>query len=145
MATATFDTLKHANALKAAGMPSDQAEALIASLSEVFQSNFKELATKEDVQRASVEIRQEFAGKLDSVKQELTGKHDTGKQEFNGKIDAVKQELLAKIDSFKQELNAKIDTTAAKLNGEIALLKWMMGINLTVTVGILIRLFFFRP
>lgn len=112
MATATFDTLKQANALKAAGMPSDQAEALVASLSEVFQTNFKELATKEDVQRASTEIRQAFAAKLDNT---------------------------------KQELNGKIDTTAAKLNGELALIRWMLGINLTVTVGILIRLFFFRP
>ena len=45
---------------------------------------------------------------------------------------------------FTPELDAKIDTTAAKLNGELALIRWMLGINLTVTVGILIRLFFFR-
>lgn len=134
MASATFDTLKHANALKAAGMPPGQAEALVASLSEVFQSNFKELATKEDVQRASAEIRQE-----------LGGKHDSLKQELNTKIDATEHKLDAKIDATEQRLNAKIDTTAAKLNGELALLRWMLGINLTLTVGVLIRLFFIRP
>jgi hypothetical protein len=123
MATGTFDTLKHANALKAAGMPSDQAEALVGTLSEVFQSSFKELATKEDVQRASAEVR----------------------QEFNAKIDNAKQELNAKIDAAKQELNAKIDTSTAKNDGQFTLLRWMLGINLTVTTGILIRLFFFRP
>ena len=52
MAVATFDTLKFANALKAAGVPDKQAEAEAAVLSEVMQANFKELATKEDLTAA---------------------------------------------------------------------------------------------
>ena len=49
MATATFDTLKFANKLKAAGVPPEQAEAEAAVLSEVLEVNLKELATKEDL------------------------------------------------------------------------------------------------
>jgi hypothetical protein len=46
MATVTFDTLKFANKLKAAGVPPEQAEAEAAVLSEVLEVNLKELATK---------------------------------------------------------------------------------------------------
>lgn len=45
MTTITFDTLRYANRLKAAGVPSEQAEAL----AEVFQNNLKELATRGDL------------------------------------------------------------------------------------------------
>jgi hypothetical protein len=49
MAALTFDTLKFANKLKAAGVPPEQAEAEAAALSEVLEVNLKELATKEDL------------------------------------------------------------------------------------------------
>lgn len=51
MALAAFDTLKVANRLKAVGVPPAQAEAEAEVLSEIFESNLKELATKEDLQR----------------------------------------------------------------------------------------------
>lgn len=43
MAVATFDTLKFANTLKAAGVPDKQAEAQAVAFAEVIQANFKEL------------------------------------------------------------------------------------------------------
>jgi len=42
MATITFDTLKFANQLKIAGVPSVQAEAEAKALSEVFETNLSE-------------------------------------------------------------------------------------------------------
>jgi len=44
MSTLTFDTLKFANRLKTAGVPPVHAEA--EALSEVFETNLSELATK---------------------------------------------------------------------------------------------------
>jgi hypothetical protein len=41
-------------------------------------------------------------------------------------------------------LNAKIDTLAAKYDGQITHLKWMLGLVITLNVGVLIRLFFVR-
>lgn len=96
MAVATFDTLKYAKALKAAGVPSDQAEAQTDALQEAFQVNLKELVTKDDLKLAIT------------------------------------------------ELTAKIDSSATSLKSETSLLKWMLGVNVTVTVGILIRLLVFR-
>ncbi|WP_333873290.1 hypothetical protein [Methylobacter sp.] len=45
MTTITFDTLKFANTLKAAGVPSAQAEAEAVALSEVLEVNLKDLVT----------------------------------------------------------------------------------------------------
>ena len=47
MAAITFDTLKFANKLKAAGVPDKQAEAEAEALSEALEVNLKELVTKE--------------------------------------------------------------------------------------------------
>ncbi len=49
MSTLTFDTLKFANQLKAAGVPAVQAEAEAKALSEVFETNLSELATNKDM------------------------------------------------------------------------------------------------
>ena len=49
MVAITFDTLKYANRLKAAGVPDKQAEAEAEVLSEALEVNLKELATKEDL------------------------------------------------------------------------------------------------
>lgn len=111
MAVATFDTLKFANTLKAAGVPAQQAEAQAVAFAEVIQLNLKELVTKDDLQQTAKDIRED-----------------------------LKREI--KDESLK--VNAKIDTLYAKLVGEMTLLKWMFGLNVTFTVGILIRLFFFR-
>src|SRR6266404_3790607 len=52
MAVATFDTLKFANTLKAAGVPDKQAEAQAVAFAEVIQVNFKDLVTKDDLSHA---------------------------------------------------------------------------------------------
>lgn len=49
MATLTFDTLKFANRLKAAGVPEKHAEAEAAALAEVFEANLGQLATRDDL------------------------------------------------------------------------------------------------
>lgn len=55
MATIAFDTLKFANTLKEAGVPSAQAEAEATALSDVLEVNLKELVTKDDL-RHEVEL-----------------------------------------------------------------------------------------
>ena len=60
MAAITFDTLKFANTLKEAGVPSAQAEAEASALSEVLEVNLKELVTKEDLHREFESLRREM-------------------------------------------------------------------------------------
>src|SRR5260363_88569 len=60
MALPAFDTLRIANRLKAVGVPSAQAEAEAEVLSEVFEVNLKELATKEDLRATKEDLRREI-------------------------------------------------------------------------------------
>jgi hypothetical protein len=67
MTSITFDTLKYANTLKAAGVPSAQAEAEATALAEVLEINLKELATKEDLKRDLKELEQRIVIKLGTL------------------------------------------------------------------------------
>jgi G3E family GTPase len=100
MAVATFDTLKFANTLKSAGVPDKQAEAQAVAFAEIIQVNMKDLATKDDLQIVSAEI--------------------------------------------KKDLNGKFDTIYEKLHGEQVLIRWMVGVGHLGTLGVLVRLLFFR-
>ena len=51
MTVSTFDTLKYANALKAAGVPDKQAEAQAAVLADALAVNLKDLVTKDDLKQ----------------------------------------------------------------------------------------------
>jgi len=67
MTTITFDTLKYANTLKAAGVPPAQAEAEAVALSEVLETNLKELVTKEVLLLAKNEIKRD----IDDVRRDM--------------------------------------------------------------------------
>lgn len=56
MSSITFDTLKFANKLKEAGVPSAQAEAEASALAEVLDVNLKELTTKDDLKNMEVRL-----------------------------------------------------------------------------------------
>ncbi|MBA3034684.1 MAG: DUF1640 domain-containing protein [Gammaproteobacteria bacterium] len=64
MASITFDTLKFADTLKAAGVPAAQAEAEARALAEAFASNAEALATKGDIVR--------LESRLDTLEMRLT-------------------------------------------------------------------------
>ena len=157
MASATFDTLKFANALKAVGVPDKQAEAEAHVLSEVFSINFREVATKEDLKRVVAdidgkirEVEQRLLTKIDQNKSDLTAKIDQNKTELLAKTEQVRMELIgridqlnAKIEQFRSEQNAKIDMNHAKLSGDMILIRWMLGLLISFAVAVTIRVFFF--
>lgn len=64
MTAITFDTLKFANKLKAAGVPAQQAEAEAEALSDVFEANLNELVTKEALQQELRLLEQRMTIKL---------------------------------------------------------------------------------
>ena len=73
MATVTFDTLKFANKLKAAGVADKHAEAEAEAIAEVIQVNFKDLVTKEDLRREFREYEMRFDAKLEHLEGKLVG------------------------------------------------------------------------
>lgn len=52
MTVASFDTLKYANSLKAAGVPDKQAEAQATVLADALAFNLKELVTKDELKQS---------------------------------------------------------------------------------------------
>ncbi|MFA7241513.1 MAG: hypothetical protein WC091_15480 [Sulfuricellaceae bacterium] len=64
MSAITFDTLKFANRLKEAGVPPAQAEAEAVALSEVFDVNLRELATREDLRHDLTELENRLENRI---------------------------------------------------------------------------------
>jgi hypothetical protein len=67
----TFDTLKYANRLKAAGMSPTLAEAEAEALSEVLEINLKDFATKQDLAELEQRLDLKLDAKLADTKAEL--------------------------------------------------------------------------
>lgn len=72
MNTLTFDTLKFANRLKAAGMEPRLAEEQAVVMAEVFEAHLKELATREDLKRLEASLSERFDSRLLLLEQRMT-------------------------------------------------------------------------
>jgi hypothetical protein len=132
MPVATFDTLKFANALKAAGVPEKQAEAEATALAETLQLNLRELATRDDLNQ----IRSDLKREVEDVKREV--------QDVRRDIKDSEQRSTIRIENAVAEL--KLSNAAIK--GELLLVKWMCGVGMTITVallGIVLRVLLIRP
>jgi ABC-type phosphate transport system auxiliary subunit len=132
MPAATFDTLKFANALKAAGVPPAQAEAEAHVLAEVLQVNLKDLVTKDDLKLTKEDIQREMADVGKELKQDI--------KDVKQEVKDAEQRMNTKFEVLVAELKA----LRAELKGETLLLKWMFGASVTIAVGILIRLYLVR-
>ncbi|MFU8789413.1 MAG: DUF1640 domain-containing protein [Methylobacter sp.] len=71
MAAITFDTLKYANRLKAAGAESRIAEAEAEALAEVFELNLKEVATREDLKQMEERLNEKLDTRLLQLEQRM--------------------------------------------------------------------------
>jgi len=114
MAVATFDTLKFANTLKAAGVPDKQAEAQAVAFAEVIQINLKDLVTKDDLDVVSKEIKQE--------------------------VKDAEQRVNTKIDNGLNDVKVQF----AAMKGEMVLIRWMLGLLVGGVATLVIRTIFFR-
>jgi hypothetical protein len=140
MATTTFDTLKFANTLKAAGVPDKQAEAQASVLGDALAVNFKEPVTKDDL----AATKDDLMTAIGSLRAELQNDIRQTGQRLDAKIENLEQRLDAKIENLEQRLTAKLENHTAKIEGQITLLKWMIGLSISLSVAVLIRLFIMR-
>src|SRR4051812_38164870 len=109
MAVATFDTLKFANTLKAAGVPEKQAEAQ--AFAEVIQGNFKDLATKDDLQEVVKDLRHEMR----ESEQRLTARIDATAAQLSANLDNTAAKSSANLDAAVAKLSAALEAAVAKL------------------------------
>ncbi len=71
MVAITFDTLKYANRLKAAGAESRIAEAEAEALAEVFELNLKEVATREDLKQMEERLNEKMDARFLQLEQRM--------------------------------------------------------------------------
>jgi hypothetical protein len=71
MVAITFDTLKYANKLKAAGAESRIAEAEAEALAEVFELNLKEVATREDLKQMEERLNEKMDARFLQLEQSM--------------------------------------------------------------------------
>ncbi|MGZ8237227.1 MAG: DUF1640 domain-containing protein [Methylobacter sp.] len=74
MAAITFDTLKYANRLKAAGAEPKVAEAEAEALAEVFELNLNEVATREDLKHMEERLSERLEARLLQLEQRMITK-----------------------------------------------------------------------
>ena len=132
MPVATFDTLKFANALKAAGVPDKQAEAEATVLAEALQLNLKELVTKEDLLATKTDLKRE----IDDVRREIKDVRGEIKDEIEGVRREIK-ESEQRVTTRLEVLTSDNKAVRAEIKGEILLLKWMFGAGMTIGIAIL--------
>jgi len=71
MAAITFDTLKYANRLKAAGAEPKVAEAEAEALAEVFELHLNEIATREDLKHMEERLNERLEARLLQLEQRM--------------------------------------------------------------------------
>ena len=71
MAAITFDTLKYANRLKAAGAEPKIAEAEAEALAEVFELNLNEVATRDNLKHMEERLNERLEARLLQLEQRM--------------------------------------------------------------------------
>lgn len=69
---------------------------------------------------------------------ELRREIEDARKELKQEIADVRREPKQDLKEVEQRLTAKIDTLAAQLRGDLLLLRWMIGVGITIGIGILV-------
>lgn len=147
MAIATFDTLKFANTLKAAGVPDKQAEAEAVAFAEVFQINFRELVTKADLDQVVKELKRDIADLRNELRREIADLRTELRQGLADLRTELRQGLADLRTEFRTALRdemAKVDLRFSKSQGDMLLMRWMLGVIMTAATGLFVRFIFFK-
>jgi hypothetical protein len=134
--TSRIDTLATHRAFKQAGIEPAHAEVIVEAINRADDR----LATRDDL----AFLRSELSGEIEAVRTKLGA-------DIEVKVVAARSDLGGQISALRAEMNDKFSALGERigvLEGEIgalrsqgATMKWVMGINVAMTVGIFIRLF----
>ncbi|KAG0176524.1 hypothetical protein DFQ28_004743, partial [Apophysomyces sp. BC1034] len=119
MTAMTFDTLKFANRLKTAGVPSAQAEAEAELFLEAMDARIREALVDVERQQQTLETALKHAH-----------------AESESRSDNALVRLEGKVDKGFAELRGELDKRFAEAKGEMLLLKWMLGVVIAGMVSL---------
>jgi hypothetical protein len=125
-----LDTLAYANKLKAAGVPSDQAEAHAEALNAATIGLF---ATKQDIDQ----LKQDMDSRFEALEERIDVRFETFKHYVDARFEASEQ----RIDARFKAVDARFETLEERHRGRFQLLQWMLGFNLALSVAIIFMLF----
>ena len=163
-AAATFDTLKFANRLERAGLTRAQASEFAEAQREVLEEALVgTFATKSDITALGAEtgqqatsLRAEMESLAGSLRVEMA-KLDTTLRGEMAKLESFLRGEMAKLESSLRGEMAKLESSLrgemtklesslrgemAKLHGEMATLKWMMGVLIALAIANFAKQFF---
>ena len=143
MALAAFDTLKVSKDLQQAGLEKSHAEAIALAV----KQGQGDLATKQDIDHLRTELksdidhlRTELKTDIDHLKSDI----DHLRTELKTDIGHLRTELKTDIDHLKSdndhlrtELKTDIDHLRTELKSDNVWFKWVIGVNLALTIGII--------
>ena len=134
--TSRIDTLATHRAFKQAGIEPAHAEVIVEAINRADDR----LATRDDL----AFLLSELSGEIEAVRTKLGA-------DIEVKVVAARSDLGGQISALRAEMNDRFSALGERigvLEGEIgalrsqgATIKWVMGINVAMTVGIFIRLF----
>ena len=127
-----FDTQQAVEELVAAGMPPDQASAVVRQQAHWVDRDF---ATSEDIDRLQAEIgrlRGEFTEESGSLRAEFTGEFNRLRAEFDRKLEAQGAAIKKDMDHLRESLDYKIDARCSALEAQIVqsgnnTIRWVTG------------------
>ncbi len=128
-----FDTLTYAKKLQEAGVPPQQAETHAWALKETVEDT---LATKQDLQLVRQDVRN-LETRMNGRFNELEARTDARFNELETRIDGRFKE----VDGRFTELETRMDGRFKEVDGRFRLVYWMLGFDLALTAGILLKLF----
>ncbi|MFE8346343.1 MAG: DUF1640 domain-containing protein [Xylella fastidiosa subsp. multiplex] len=123
MTSVTFDTLKFANRLKAAGVPAAHAEAEAEALAGVLEINLQGLGESESKNGKAL-VR------LEANIKEGVAQVDQSFAQVDQRFEKIDQRFI------------KAETFLAEMKGQLLLLKWMFGVIVTSLIALVIKVFF---
>ena len=108
MTTAVFDTLKAFRKLESAGMETNQAKAVVDTLTEAFDDN---VATKADLAEVKFDLKQDIA----EIKTEIA--------EVKADIAEVRADLKSEVADLRSEVRTEI----ASVKADLRIIKYFFG------------------
>jgi hypothetical protein len=123
MGAVAFDTLKFANRLESVGISRPQAMAEAEVLSEIFDLNLRNLATKDDLLATQKELQHEVG----DLRKDMANANSSLRKDMDVKHDALRKDMDNKFVNLEQ----RIDTKLSDMKFE--LLKWIIGLAIAQT------------
>jgi hypothetical protein len=99
------------------------------------------------LRQEAAQFRQEMKSEFEKLRQEMKNEFALVRQETKNEFALVRQEAKADIKDVRQEiaqLRQEMKSEFALVRQERALIRWMLGVVMSMCIAILVRLFFFH-